>query len=348
VRPVRQLGVVVLGAALAATVSDTALSRRQQLTPLERSILLSQYLPVLYFHPDEEWSPVRVETFLARARVERQGPAGVWTSAMDGIPTSLRGCTLKLCYRFNLACSLKQGIGCYQKAAPTVTDWNRGYIYGRVVDVPPGTPPPAGIRVATRYLIRYWLFYVFDDWRSRRGALWQAHEADWESISIGLDERRQPLYAAFSQHCSGTVRPWTNVRRRGPHPVAYVALGSHANYFANISSPTKFAQCVYRNVNRTNLSKARRIVNAVEGGITDRTGSAHELGSAGEMPRLQLIELKNPLPDWARFPGRWSEGEYLWTGRTPTRFTRVSAGAGPATPRWNGAAIPSLWHSEST
>jgi hypothetical protein len=132
-----------------------------------------------------------------------------------------------------------------------------------------------------------------------------------------------------------------------PHsPVAYIALGSHANYFTNIASPTKFVQCVYRNVSKANLPKARRLVNAVESGI--RTGAARTFGATGTGPPLQLLELNPPLPDWARFPGRWSEGEYLWTGRRPTRFTRVGAGSGPATPNWNAAAIPSLWHSESS
>jgi hypothetical protein len=341
--------VIALGiAAIASGAASSFASRPDQLAPAERSTLLARYMPVLYFHSEEEWSPVPVETFLRRTRVERQAPAGVWTTTTGAVPTSTAGCTLKLCYRFNLSCSLKQGDQCYEKLAPTLADWSRGYIYGRVVDVSAGTPSPPGVSVATRYLVRYWLFYPFDDWHSRRELLWQAHEADWETLSIGLDEQRHPLFAAYSQHCSGTVRPWTKVQRRATHPVAYVALGSHANYFTNNASPTKFVHCVYRNVSKANLAKARRLVNTVESGITDRTGVARTLGATTTSHPLQLLQLNPPLPDWARFPGRWSEGEYLWTGRTPTRFTRVSAGAGPATPNWQGAAIPSLWHSESS
>lgn len=138
------------------------------------------------------------------------------------------------------------------------------------------------------------------------------------------------------------------MQQRGSHPVAYVALGSHANYFTKTSSPTQFLRCVYKNISKANLPKAKRIVAAVQSGITDRTGAAHMLGPAPAAAPLQLVELKPPLPAWARFPGRWSEGELLWLGRTPTRFTRVNAGAGPATPRWNGTTIPALWHTEST
>ena len=36
------------------------------------------------------------------------------------------------------------------------------------------------------------------------------------------------------------------------------------------------------------------------------------------------------MPASGRFPGRWSEGELLWIGRTPTRFTRVRSGLEPA------------------
>jgi hypothetical protein len=245
-------------------------------------------------------------------------------------------------------CALQSGDRCYDRLAASLTNWKHAYVYGRVVDVSQGTPPPTGTGVAARYLVHYWLFYVFDDWRSRGERLWQAHEADWETITVGLDDRLQPLFAAYSQHCSGTVRPWAKVQQHGSHPIAYVALGSHANYFTNTNSPTQFVRCVYKNTSRANLAKAKRIVNAVQSGVTDRTGTAHALGPIGTATALQLVQLKPPLPTWARFPGRWSEGELLWLGRTPTRFTRVNTGAGPATPNWSGSTIPALWHTESS
>jgi hypothetical protein len=349
-RVIRRQGIhVVLGAlALALATGAVLPAPYADVTPDERSALLARYLPILYFHPNEDWSPASVERFLRIARVERQAPQGVWTTTVAGIPTSSTGCVLKACYRFNLPCSLKDGDRCYERAAPGLTDWKRGYVYGRVADVPVGTPSPAGIGAAARYLVRYWLFYVFDDWRSRRETLWQAHEADWETVSVGLDATLHPIFAAYSQHCSGSVRSWSKVRRRSTHPLVYVALGSHANYFEKITSPTQFLHCVYRNVSKANLAKARRIVSTVERGITDRTGAAHVLGPTAPAEPLELVELKPPLPPWARFPGRWSEGELLWTGRAPTRFTRVAGGGGPATPKWNSTAIPALWHTESS
>jgi hypothetical protein len=340
----RIIGVALGVTALLSTAASAGVDRAGTLTPEQRSNLLEQFTPVLYFHSDETWAPVGVERFLGLARVERQTRPGIWTRTSSGVPTSTIGCTATPCYRFNLPCSLSSGAGCYGRAAPTLTDWKRAGVYGRVLDVPEGTTAPVGITGTARYLVRYWLFYPFDDWRSRGGVLWQAHEGDWESASVALDSDLKPIFAAYSQHCSGTVRPWAKVHRVGTHPVDYVALGSHANYFDKTSSPTQFLRCVYRNVAQADRSKARRIVNAVQSGATDRTGTAHRLGGTDA---LGLVELR-ALPNWARFPGRWSEGELLWVGRTPTRFTRVRSGLGPATPSWNTTSIPALWHTDSS
>ena len=338
-------GALGVAALLSAAVGAAGSDRVNALTPTQRSGLVKQFAPILYFNADETWAPVGVERFLALARIERQTAPGKWTRTTAGIPTTPTGCKATPCYRFNLPCSLSGGARCYEQTMATPADWKRAMVYGRVVDVPVGTPPPAGITATPRYLVRYWLFYPFDDWRSRGGVLWQAHEADWESVSVALDGDLRPIFAAYSQHCSGTVRPWTKVDRVGTHPVDYVALGSHANYFDKTSSPTQFLRCVYRNVAQSDRSKARRIVKTVQSGITDRTGAAHKLGGANG---VQVDELTGPLPSWARFPGRWSEGELLWVGRAPTRFTRVRSGLGPGTPSWNATSIPTLWHTDSS
>ena len=347
----RRLGallLVVVAAAVAAVAANSASGRRLELTPADRHELLQRFMPILYFHGDEAWAPVAVERFLQGARRERQTARGVWTRTATPLPTSTVGCTLTPCYRLNLPCSLKGGAACYEKAAATLSDWEHPVIYGRVLDVPAGTPMPPGISGTARYLVRYWLFYSFDDWRSRGERLWQAHEGDWENISVALDANANAIFAAYSQHCSGTVRAWSKVTRRQTHPIDYVALGSHANYFTQTTSPTQFLRCVYKNVAKADRSKARRLVGAVQSGITDRTGTAHALGSDVQQTALELVDVDTALPAWGRFPGRWSEGELLWIGRTPTRFTRVRSGLGPATPHWNTTSVPALWHSDSS
>lgn len=276
-------------------------------------------------------------------------PALYRRRAEAALPTSTAACTLTPCFRLNLPCALRAGATCYEKAAGTLSDWKHPVIYGRVLDVPAGTAMPAGISGTARYLVRYWLFYSFDDWRSRGDRLWQAHEGDWENVSVALDANSNPIFAAYSQHCSGTVRAWPKVTRMQTHPIDYVALGSHANYFTQTSSPTQFIRCVYKNMDKAERSRARTLVSAVQSGITDRTGAAHPLGSAGgQQTALQLVDWDAPLPDWARFPGRWSEGEFLWIGRRPTRITRVRSGLGPATPHWNTTSAPALWHTDSS
>jgi hypothetical protein len=340
---------VVVAIAIGAVAAGSASGLLQELSPADRHELLQRFMPVLYFHPDEAWAPVAVERVLRVARQERQTARGVWTRTAAPLATSTVGCTLTPCYRLNLPCALTAGATCYEKTAATMSDWEHPVIYGRVLNVPAGTAMPSGISGIARYLVRYWLFYAFDDWRSRGDRLWQAHEGDWENITVALDANVNPIFAAYSQHCSGTVRAWSKVTRTQTHPVDFVALGSHANYFTKTSSPTQFLRCVYKNVASADRSKAHRLVNAVQNGITDRTGTTHPLGSAtGQHTPFQLIDLDGTLPTWARFPGRWSEGELLWIGRTPTRFTRVRSGLGPATPHWNSTSVPALWHTDSS
>ena len=346
----RWCGALLVAAGLGVVAVGFAAAGARELTPADRHELVERFTPILYFHPDEAWAPGKVERFLRVARVERQATRGAWTRTATPLPTSNVGCTLTPCYRFNLPCALKSGATCYEKAAPTLSDWKHPVIYGRVLDVPAGTSMPAGISGTARYLVRYWLFYAFDDWHSRSKRVWQAHEGDWENVAIALDADANPIFAAYSQHCSGAVRAWSKVARSQTHPIDYVALGSHANYFTQTSSPTQFLRCVYKNVAGADRTKARRLVNATQSGITDRTGTAHRLGpTAQQQTALQLIDLDAaPLPSWGRFPGRWSEGELLCVGRTPTRFTRVRSGLGPATPHWNATSIPALWHTGSS
>jgi hypothetical protein len=115
---------------------------------------------------------------------------------------------------------------------------------------------------------------------------------------------------------------------------------THLHCISPVLRPTRTWQ--------TLTTKARRIVSAIQSRITDRTGTGHRLGGTEQEPSLELVELAGALPTWARFPGRWSEGELLWAGRTPTRFTRVRSGPGPAAPKWNTTAVPALRHTDSS
>ncbi len=310
--------------------------------------LLQAYEPVLLFHPGEEWAPEPVESFLADARVEKQVETGSWQATGAPLPTSNAGCALAPCYRLNLPCPLHSGAACYSRMAVRAGQWQRPVVYGRVVAVPAGQPPAPGFAAPPKLLVRYWLFYEFDDYHTLHKRLWQAHEADWESISVAIGADGKPQFAAYSQHCSGTVRPWTTVEKRSAtHPVAYVALGSHANYFTNAPSSTRFTECLKSG---TGGATVTRIAQLAQEKIVDRTGTAHPLGPAGlpGLTPLAIVPLDPATVSWARFPGRWSEGQLLWLGITPRPLTSVSQGYGPSTPHWASTSIPALWHVDSS
>jgi hypothetical protein len=336
--------------ALLALVTLLAASQAHAAEP-QPADLLRLYEPVLLFHPDEEWAPERVESYLQVAAVERQEPKGVWTRVPPPLPASTAGCVASPCFRLNLPCKLRSGVACYQEMAETSTDWTHPVVYGTVAQVPTGATPAPGFTEAPRLLVHYWLFYAFDDWRSARKRLWQTHEGDWESITIGIDKNDAPMFAAYSEHCSGTVRSWQAVTRRAStHPVAYVALGSHANWFSSATANTRFGECLTGPVAGTAAKKAARLIGLAQEQIVDRMGSAHPLGPAGlpGVTPLELVELKPAATRWARFPGRWGEGQILWLGSTPRLLTTVSQGSGPATPRWGAATVSASWHPASS
>src|ERR671912_800571 len=88
-------------------------------------------------------------------------------------------------------------------------------------------------------VLRYWLFYAFNDWRSNYyGA--NDHESDWEKIFIYLSESDdgevRPEWVAYAAH----EETGDNLRRRwddpelvkvGEHPVIFVGAGSHATRY---------------------------------------------------------------------------------------------------------------------
>ena len=90
--------------------------------------------------------------------------------------------------------------------------------------------------IGDRVLVQYWYPYFYNDF-------WNTHEMDWEVVMIVFKvtgERPVPTICAYSAHLGGHWLPWSKVEKTkadlqksddGTHPVAYVANGSHANYF---------------------------------------------------------------------------------------------------------------------
>jgi len=81
-------------------------------------------------------------------------------------------------------------------------------------------------------VLQYWFFDAFNYWGEVEDGM-NNHEGDWEMIMIFL-KGDMPEYVAYSSHHNKgavTRRRWSQMEKEGEHPIVYVALGSHANYF---------------------------------------------------------------------------------------------------------------------
>ncbi len=87
-------------------------------------------------------------------------------------------------------------------------------------------------------VLQYWLFYVFNDWRSTFSGI-NDHEADWELVTVYLaDEPQGPVPRWVAASCHDHTgdelrRHWDDprLRREGDHPVIFAGAGSHAGMF---------------------------------------------------------------------------------------------------------------------
>ena len=80
-----------------------------------------------------------------------------------------------------------------------------------------------------RTWLQYWLFYYYNP---QNVLGFGVHEGDWEFIQVGLDADGAPDVATYAQHSGGEQCAWSRVSTSGEAPVVYVALASHASYFA--------------------------------------------------------------------------------------------------------------------
>ncbi|HET6687935.1 MAG TPA: hypothetical protein VFG82_01125, partial [Rubrobacter sp.] len=196
-------------------------------------------------------------------------------------------------------------------------------------------------------VLRYWLFYAFNDWRSNVfGA--NDHEADWEKIFVFLSESEsgevRPEWAAYAAHeetGDDLRRRWDDpeLEKIGEHPVAYVCAGSHATrysrgeYLTELAFPLPRAFAVVRRVARRFWYVTLRqyadedyrekpyeqfTIPFVDYGRGDGLSVGPGQDMEWDPPRLM-----NPLPSWvSRYRGLW--GLY-----TQDPFEGEDAPAGP-------------------
>ena len=252
--------------------------------------LLARYSPVVVLHPQERFQPVPVDGFLADSDLYRQTAAG-WQKVDEPLPTGGMG------YRLDQRlCSPRDGIA----AIPC-------YAAAQDAHAAPPTIYGNASRRGDRIVLQYWLFYAYDAYSPTvpAGAFWQVHEGDWEAVSVLLDPTGAPQLAAYSQHSRGVRRGWAKVSKRGTHPVDYVALGSHANYFTvrtHRFDPRVVEPLLISIIRQNGLAPV------------DHTGN-------GLVLRPRVVPITGSSPSWMTFAGFWGEGQFLHApGGSPVQF----------------------------
>jgi hypothetical protein len=266
--------------------------------------LLGQHAPVLLLHPEETLVPVAVDGFVADSDLVRRSAAGTWAPAgvelAEAVPTD------RLDQRLCKAIDGPAALSCY--AAAEASHRSVPTTYGAV------------FRRPGRIALQYWLFYPVNVYRppTAVGEFWQAHEGDWEAVTILLGPDGRPATVGLSRHCGGITRSWRAAPKRGSHLIAYVALGSHAMGFVPGAARLdercwpKEALAVYRAY-----------------GVTLR-----DLYAAGRTVSPRVIRVTANSPSWMHFPGGWGEDQWVrFPDVEPLRF-----GQGPV-----GPAFHKLW-----
>jgi hypothetical protein len=291
--------------------------------------LLNRYQPVTVLHPAELFHPVAVDSFLETAQLEQRTPDGTWIPSIGATPVVLpttdpAGCTSTAalaCWRLNVpTCAPIGGIAalsCYgdverSHAGPEV-------VYGAV------------LHAGSRIVLEYWYWYWYDFWSGTFPAtdyVWQAHEGDWEVVAVELSSAGVPLSVGYSRHSCGRVRSWAKAPkwRHTTHPLVFVALGSHANYFA--AGPIQIdlrRQCY------PELGAA--ILRAYLSPVLEYTGHGAALGAPlpGVTP-ARIVRLTATSPQWAAFPGYWGEINLF---HAPAPIGTQIAGQAPRSPRFH-------------
>lgn len=249
--------------------------------------LLARYQPVTVLDQGELFAPTSVDDFLADASLQRLADGGGFETVEmpePGLP--VHGAGWRLDHRCPAIGGPVSTLQCYDPASqgPSV-------VYGRY-EVYAGT-----------IVLQYWLFYEHNFWSLPAlpfGAVWQAHEGDWEVVTIVLDDKQTPVEAAYSQHCTGERRQWDDVRKAPgtDHPVVFVARGSHANLF-DPGLHLISRSCYPR--------EALAFFDAI--GIPP-----HDVVVPGIVlgPGSTAIErIHDNSPRWLRFPGTWGEAQYI-------------------------------------
>ena len=242
--------------------------------------LARRYAPVLYFHPAEMFRPQPVDVIVEQARLRQS--RRLWFDV--NVLLSLDVLDL-----FDLESDESHFLDVWygDDGSSAYTNYSAHQAYYQAVLSPRAGGPPVAVYAHVvqdegpgHVTIQYWALYFYNDWFNK-------HEGDWEMVQVMLTADGEPEWVVLSQHHGGTRRAWASAPvEDGTHPVAYVALGSHANYFAGDE--------IYPN--GKDIGNAR-----IE--ILDRTGTFSRV-----IPGVILIPDR---ADLTMGPGAWPGAEWL-------------------------------------
>jgi hypothetical protein len=265
--------------------------------------------------PTEAFRPAAVDGFLAASTLEQRTAEGQWlpVALPPTLPTANPPGCVRDCWRLNLRdCSPTTGLASLACYRTLVAPDARPVVYAR------------HRVVGNRTALQYWFFYPYNLWSPQfppSDFIWRTHEGDWEVVTVVLSRAQTPLYAGYSQHCTGKRRAWARVPKwRGTQrPLVYVALGSHGNYFTPGRQP----------VDLSCWPQAARVIFQVHGVM------AADFTGRGAVLQPQLVRVDTGSPSWMRFSGTWGEQGYF---HAPDPVGTVAFGAGP-----DGPATHTVW-----
>jgi len=250
--------------------------------------LARRYAPVFYFHPDELFRPQPVDVIVEQARLRQS--RRLWFDV--NLLLQLEALDL-----FDLESDESHFLDVWygDRGSSAYTNYSAHRAYYEAALSPEAGGPPAAVYAHVvrdedpkQITIQYWALYFYNDWFNK-------HEGDWEMVQVILGADEEPEWVVLSQHHGGTRRAWAHAPvEEGVHPVAYVALGSHANYFVGGE--------VYPNGKDVGNTRVE---------IMDRTGS-----TGRTRPEVILIPDRDSLAadagawpgaEWLPFCGHWGE-----------------------------------------
>jgi hypothetical protein len=191
----------------------------------ERMELARRFAPVLRYHTGEPFVPISRSAYVSRTQLKEQegrfvrllnaSPAEDQLPDREGTCLRSRGCLLFLDVRGVEPDPPKRSHALYDAIENQLLRSGQGStVYVNVTHYDD----------TDEYAVQYWFLYLFN-FRLNE------HESDWEQITIRLDSDKEPTGVFYSAHEGGGAGQWEAVQRQGEHPVVYVALGAHANYF---------------------------------------------------------------------------------------------------------------------